>query len=194
MFLQSSAAPKRSVDTPRAGIVQSREDSFYNKGFRRELVATWKERAPGRPPGAKDGCVPLSKSLPTLVLSFLLCEIGYNARWASQSLWELDSKDCSNSPLPRPCAGSDEAGPAAATPLSAAARHSRPGTDVANLQGASPAGFSAHAASRPSSVTSAASPGQRGPPEGRSGRVRPQPAGARSRPRPDAWRPRARRG
>lgn len=151
-FPQSSEAPKRSTDTPRAEIVQTREDSFYNKGFRRELVATWKERAPGRPPGAKDGCVPLSKSLPTLVLSFLLCEISYSARWASQLGRELDSNDCSNSPIPRPCAWSAEAGPAAATPLSAAARHSRPRRDVANLQGASPAGSSAHAASRPSSV------------------------------------------
>lgn len=96
--------------------------------------------------------MPLSKPLPTLVLSFLLCEIGYSARWPSQSGRELDSNDCFNSPIPRPCALSAEAGPAAATPLSAAARHSRPGTDVANLQGASPAGFSAHAASRPSSV------------------------------------------
>lgn len=147
---QSSAAPKRSVDTPRTGTVRFLEESsFLNKGFRRELVETWKERAPGRPPGAKDGCLPLSKSLPSLVLSFLLCETGYTARWASQSLRGIRFK---RPPVPRPRAGSSEAGPAAATPLSAAARHSRPGTDVANLQGASLAGFPAHAASRPSSV------------------------------------------
>lgn len=109
MFPRSSVAPKGRASP--APTTRGSVESLRRRGERGRLE--------------KHGCVPLSKSLPALVLSFHLRKIGHDPLWASQSQRGLDSNACLPHPVGEPVPRVWEdgrprgSGPAAATPLSA---------------------------------------------------------------------------
>lgn len=148
-------------------------------------MATWKKRAPGETPGAKYGCVPLSKSLPTLVLRFLLCETGYSSPPGWPMAAGLRFKRPRAGPHPAtPCGSRRGLRPPRPSPLARGTlgpggRRQPPGGEPRGLLG--PRGASAV-----QRVTSAAFPGQRAPPSaGVAARARsqqvPRPGLARTR-------------